>query len=98
MGRGHRGRRRDRRRSRGQDQALIRLQVRAAETPQETAIWSPDGQMAWAEAHDVVLRLAAAIRAEDLGESRRVAVVAKNRPGTVLAHARRSSPAPATCR
>jgi len=45
------------------------------------------GTVTWREAGDVVLRLAEAIRTFDLGTCRRVMVVARNRPSTVLAHA-----------
>lgn len=48
---------------------------------------APDDVTTWAEAADRVARLASAIRAFDLGDARRVLVVARNEPATVVAHA-----------
>ena len=45
------------------------------------------GDATWAEAADVVARLAAALAETDLGPNRRVLVIARNRPSTVIAHA-----------
>ena len=66
---------------------LVPLQDRAVTTGDEIAISSPLGTVTWTEANDIVLRLAAAIAAEELGPQRRVLVIARNRPSTVLAHA-----------
>lgn len=66
---------------------LVPLQERAASAPQEHAIQTLDGAISWSDCADVVLRMASAIKAMDLGERRRVAIVARNRPSTVLAHA-----------
>jgi long-chain acyl-CoA synthetase len=45
------------------------------------------GEATWAEFSDATLRLAARIQKFHLGSTRRVMVVARNRPSTVLAHA-----------
>lgn len=69
---------------------VVRLGLleRAATTPDELAICSDGlGEGTWAETADAVRRLAAAIRQFDLGPTRRLLVVARNRPATVLAHA-----------
>lgn len=64
------------------------LQRRAATSPDETAIASDGhGSATWGQVADAVLQLAAAIQASDLGASRRVLVVARNLPATVVAHA-----------
>ena len=56
--------------------------------PDETAIASDGhGSATWGQVADAVLQLAAAIQASDLGASRRVLVVARNLPATVVAHA-----------
>jgi long-chain acyl-CoA synthetase len=61
---------------------------RAATTPDASAIDSDGhGAATWAETADAVLRLAAAIRAFDLGPARRLLVVARNLPSTVVVHA-----------
>ena len=66
----------------------LALSVRAADSPDEPAIASDrHGGATWAEVADAVLRLAAAIRRADLGHARRVLVVARNRPSTLIAHA-----------
>ena len=57
-------------------------------SPDEAAITTDDGSVVrWAEAADVVMRLAERIRTFDLGPNRRVMVVARNRAATVVAHA-----------
>ena len=64
------------------------LPHRAAASPDETAIDSDGhGAATWAEATTAVLQLAAAIRAFDLGPARRLLVVARNLPSTVVVHA-----------
>ena len=64
------------------------LLERAAADPDGVAIGSDvHGSASWSETADAVLRLAAALRSTDLGPSRRVLVIARNRPSTVLAHA-----------
>mgnify|MGYP001368907522 CR=1 FL=1 len=61
---------------------------RAATNPDGIAIDSDaHGSVTWRQATDVVLRLAERIRTFDLGDDRRVMVVARNRPSTVVAHA-----------
>ena len=64
------------------------LSERAASDPDGWAIRS-DGQggATWGALADTTRRLAAAIAATDLGPTRRVLVVARNRPSTLLAHA-----------
>jgi long-chain acyl-CoA synthetase len=70
------------------DDLHLGLLDRAASVPGEWAIRSDSqGGATWAAAADATLRLAAAIRAFDLGPTRRVLVIAKNRPSTLLAHA-----------
>jgi long-chain acyl-CoA synthetase len=64
------------------------LVTRAHTDPSGVGITSDvHGSASWAEAADVVLRLAERIRTFDLGDVRRVMVVARNRPSTVIAHA-----------
>jgi long-chain acyl-CoA synthetase len=64
------------------------LVTRAHTDPSGVGITSDvNGSATWAEAADVVLRLAERIRTFDLGDVRRVMVVARNRPSTVVAHA-----------
>jgi long-chain acyl-CoA synthetase len=61
---------------------------RAVDTPDLPAIQSDGcGEATWSELADATLRLAAAIHAADLGPTRRLLVVARNRPSTLLAHA-----------
>ena len=61
---------------------------RAGHTPDAPAILSDGaGPASWADVADTTLRLAAAIEATDLGGDRRVLVIARNRPSTVIAHA-----------
>ena len=68
--------------------ALLRLLDRAAETPEAVAISSDvNGGATWAALADATIRLAERIRVTDLGPGRRVMVVARNRPSTILAHA-----------
>lgn len=68
--------------------AMLAFTDRVATDPDGVAIASDGlGTVTWQEAGDVVLRLAEAIRTFDLGAERRVMVVARNRPSTVLAHA-----------
>ena len=66
----------------------VPLLERAATDPDGWALRGDgDDVSTWAEVADVVTRLAGAIQAFDLGESRRVLVVARNHPATVIAHA-----------
>lgn len=66
---------------------MIGLITRAGSDPDGWAIQSDGyGESTWAQFTDATLRLAAKIQAVDLGPSRRVMVVARNRPSTVLAH------------
>ncbi len=66
----------------------VPLLDRAATSPEAVAISCDDGSVVtWAEAADLVTRLAEAIRTFDLGPTRRVMVAARNRASTVLAHA-----------
>ena len=68
--------------------AMLAFTDRVATDPDGIAIASDGlGTVTWRQAGDVVLRLAEAIRTFDLGVERRVMVVARNRPSTVLAHA-----------
>ena len=61
---------------------------RAAASPDEWAMRSDgNGGATWHEAADVTLRLAGALQVFDLGPTRRVLVVAKNRPSAIIAHA-----------
>lgn len=71
--------------------ATLPLLERAATAPDEPALradttggWST---ITWAQASDVITRLAGAIHAFDLGPTRRVMVIARNRASTVIAHA-----------
>ncbi|HEY7627287.1 MAG TPA: AMP-binding protein [Ilumatobacteraceae bacterium] len=69
---------------------VVRLGLleRAATTPGEAAIRSDGlGEATWAETADAVRRLAAALTDFDLGSTRRLLVIARNRPATVVAHA-----------
>jgi len=68
--------------------ATIPLLERAASVPNEAAIIDDDGTaVSWADASDVVMRVAERIRTSDLGANRRVMVAARNRPSTIIAHA-----------
>ena len=61
---------------------------RAAASPDAWALRGDgDTAVTWAETADVVGRLASAIQAFELGTARRVLVVARNHPVTVVAHA-----------
>lgn len=67
---------------------MLGINERASTTPDATAIASDGlGEVSWGQAARVVLSLAEVIRTFDLGEDRRVMVVARNRPSTVMAHA-----------
>jgi long-chain acyl-CoA synthetase len=67
---------------------LVALVGRGVEDPDGWAIRSDShGAATWSQTSDAVLRLAAALRSFDLGDSRRVLVVARNRPSTIVAHA-----------
>lgn len=67
---------------------MIPLLERAAASPDDAGLISDDGgTWSWAEVSDVVGRLAEAIRITPLGAHRRVMVVARNRPATVIVHA-----------
>jgi long-chain acyl-CoA synthetase len=73
---------------RRRDDVDLGLNRRADDTPLATAISSDGfGEISWHQASDVICRLAEAIRRFDLGPTRRVMVVARNRPATVIAHA-----------
>ena len=64
------------------------LLTRAADEPDGWAVQSDaHGGATWSQFVDAALRLAAALQAQDLGDSRRVLVIARNRPATLLAHA-----------
>jgi long-chain acyl-CoA synthetase len=64
------------------------LLERASQAPDEMAIASDGhGGATWSQTADAILRLAAAIQAFDLGATRRVLVLARNRPSTLVAHA-----------
>lgn len=65
----------------------VPLFVRAGGEPGGVAIHAPAGDVTWVEAARVVGRIATRLRRLDLGPARRVAVFARNRPATVLAHA-----------
>ncbi len=70
------------------DARQVPLVGRAADRPDELALRSLGlGESTWAATSDAVLRLAAAIQAFDLGPSRRLLVIARNRPSTVVVHA-----------
>ncbi len=61
---------------------------RAATNRDDWAIRSDGfGEASWGQVGDATLRLAAAIEAFDLGPTRRLLVIARNHPSTVLAHA-----------
>lgn len=61
---------------------------RAATTPDGWAMRSDEaGAVTWQQTADVSLRLAAALQRRDLGATRRVLVIARNHPATVVAHA-----------
>lgn len=67
---------------------MIPLLDRASTDPSGWAIRSDGrGGADWATTADVVSRLAAAIRAADLGDFRRLLVIARNRPSALIAHA-----------
>jgi long-chain acyl-CoA synthetase len=64
------------------------LLTRAAEQPEMWAVRSDaHGGATWPQFADATLRLAAGLQESDLGSSRRVLVIARNRPSTLLAHA-----------
>ena len=64
------------------------LLSRAADVPAGWAVQSDaHGSATWSEFADATLRLAAALQAHDLDRLRRVLVIARNRPATLLAHA-----------
>jgi long-chain acyl-CoA synthetase len=68
--------------------AGLGLLDRAAASPQAPAVQSDScGDASWAEMATATLRLATAIHDSDLGATRRVLVIARNRPSTVLSHA-----------
>ena len=61
---------------------------RAGSEPDGWAIRSDaHGAVTWSEFADATLRLASALRACELGDARRVLVIARNRPSTLLGHA-----------
>jgi long-chain acyl-CoA synthetase len=67
---------------------MLPLIARAEAAPDSPAIESDvHGSVSWRVAADTVLRLAERIRTHDLGPTRRVMVLARNRPSTVIAHA-----------
>lgn len=66
---------------------VLQLTQRARETPEAHALATPDLEIPWSVVCDTVLRMAARIAVSDLGADRRVAVFARNRPSTVVAHA-----------
>jgi long-chain acyl-CoA synthetase len=64
------------------------LLARAHDTPDNWAIRSDaHGGGSWRDLADATLRLAAALESFDLGDARRVLVIARNRPATLLVHA-----------
>lgn len=64
------------------------LLVCARDEPDGWAIRSDShGAATWSQLAGAVLRLASALQACELGDARRVLVVARNRPSTLLAHA-----------
>ena len=64
------------------------LPARADAEPDGWAIRSDThGGATWSELADATLRLAAALQVFDLGDARRLLVVARNRPATLLVHA-----------
>ena len=64
------------------------LLARAVDAPHDWAIRSDShGGATWSELARATLRLAAAMQAFDLGDRRRLLVVARNRPSTLLVHA-----------
>lgn len=67
--------------------ATLPLAARASGEPDAPAISTPSGAASWAEACEAVLRVADRVAGADLGDGRRVAVFARNRPSTVVAHA-----------
>ena len=67
---------------------LVPMLARAAAEPDDDAIRSDvNGSATWAEVADATMRLAEAIRTSDLGDDRRLLVIARNRPSTLVAHA-----------
>ncbi len=67
---------------------MLGLIDRATRQPDGVAIRSDGhGEATWADFADTTLRLAARLQQLDLGPTRRVLVVARNRPSAVLAHA-----------
>ncbi len=70
------------------DAVDVPLVARSLTQPDGWAIRSDGfGEATWQQFTDATLRLAAAIQATDLGDTRRVLVIARNRPATLLAHA-----------
>jgi long-chain acyl-CoA synthetase len=64
------------------------LLARAVDEPDGWAVRSDGhGGVTWSEFADATLRLAAALRAFDLCDARRLLVIARNRPATLLVHA-----------
>jgi long-chain acyl-CoA synthetase len=64
------------------------LEARADNEPKAWAIRSDGhGGATWSELAEATLRLAAALQAFDLGDTRRLLVIARNRPSTLLVHA-----------
>ena len=64
------------------------LLARADDEPDGWAVRSDGhGGATWSELADATLRLAATLRAIDLGDARRLLVIARNRPATLLVHA-----------
>jgi long-chain acyl-CoA synthetase len=64
------------------------LLARADDDPEGWAIRSDaHGGATWAQLAGATLRFAAALQASDLGDARRVLVIARNRPSTLLVHA-----------
>jgi long-chain acyl-CoA synthetase len=68
--------------------STLPLLERASSDPDGWAIRSDaHGAATWSEVASAVLRLASAVNRHDLGERRRVLVVARNRPSALVAHA-----------
>jgi long-chain acyl-CoA synthetase len=64
------------------------LLARAADEPDAWAVRSDGhGGATWSELAGATLRLAAALQTFDLGDTRRLLVIARNRPSTLLVHA-----------
>jgi long-chain acyl-CoA synthetase len=67
---------------------LVPMLARAAAEPDGDAIRSDvNGSATWAEVADITMKLAEAIRTFALGDDRRLLVIARNRPSTLVAHA-----------